>query len=73
MRTYAKINCRSLQYPVLQTLLPEPIGAAQGYDDFLPPVPVPVSRADANGETGGAFFCLFLSAFGFFFSRLLLI
>jgi hypothetical protein len=44
-----------------------------GYDDFLPPVPDPEKRAEANGEIGGVCFCLFLSAFGFFFSRLLLI
>jgi hypothetical protein len=43
------------------------------YDDFLPPVPDPENRVGANGETGGVCFCLFLSAFGFFFSRLLLI
>jgi hypothetical protein len=41
---------------------------------FLPPLPgFPGDRAAANGETAGAPFVLFLSAFGFFFSRLLLI
>jgi len=48
-------------------------GRLSGYEDFLPPGPDPEKRADANGETGGVLFCLFLSAFGFFFSRLLLI
>jgi hypothetical protein len=45
------------------------------YENFLPTPPwtvFPVSRAELNGEASGALFFLFLSAFGFFFSRLLL-
>jgi hypothetical protein len=41
--------------------------------DFLPPASFPVSRTGVNGEGAAASFFLFLSAFGFFFSRLLLI
>jgi hypothetical protein len=42
-------------------------------ENFRPPGALPFIGAEANGETGGApFFFLFLSAFGFFFSRLLL-
>jgi hypothetical protein len=45
----------------------------QTYENFLPGAPFPVSGVAVNGETAGASFFLFLSAFGFFFSRLLLI
>ncbi|MGD0024104.1 MAG: hypothetical protein ABSC37_05660 [Xanthobacteraceae bacterium] len=46
--------------------------AAQDYyENFLPLAPFPVSRADMGGDAAGALFFLFLSAFGFFFSRLL--
>lgn len=41
-------------------------------EDFLPPVPLPMRGADMNDGTTDGFF-LFLSALGFFFSRLLLI
>jgi hypothetical protein len=44
----------------------------ENYENFLPAALFPVSRAGVNGETAGALFFLFLSAFGFFFSRLLL-
>ena len=46
------------------------------YELVLPPLPrggVPAARGDANGDAAGAALTLFLSAFGFFFSRLLLI
>jgi len=42
------------------------------YEDFLPCKPLPTTELDMNGEAAGVFFFLFLSAFGFFFSRLLL-
>jgi hypothetical protein len=43
------------------------------YKNFLLAPAFPVSSVDANGESAGApFFFLFFSAFGFFFSRLLL-
>jgi cell division protein FtsW (lipid II flippase) len=49
-------------------------GAQNSQENFRPPAALPFIGAVANGETGGApFFFLFLSAFGFFFSRLLLI
>jgi hypothetical protein len=42
-------------------------------ENFRPSGALPFIGAGAKGETGGApFFFLFLSAFGFFFSRLLL-
>jgi hypothetical protein len=42
-------------------------------ENFRPPGTLPSISAGAKDETGGApFFFLFLSAFGFFFSRLLL-
>ena len=42
-------------------------------ENFRPPGALLFIDAVVNGETGGApFFFLFLSAFGFFFSRLLL-
>jgi hypothetical protein len=42
------------------------------YENFLPLESLPVIRTSVNGEAAGAaFFLLFLSAFGFFFSRLL--
>jgi hypothetical protein len=44
----------------------------ENYENYLPVAPFPVSRVGANGETAGALFFWFLSAFGFFFSRLLL-
>jgi hypothetical protein len=47
----------------------EPI--AVRYDNFPPRGSFPVSRTGVNGEATGALFFLFLSAFGFFFSRLL--
>lgn len=48
-------------------------GAQDNQENFLPPGALPIIGAGVNGETGGApFFLLFLSAFGFFFSRLLL-
>lgn len=48
-------------------------GAQDDQENFRPPGALPFIGAVANGETGGApFFFLFLSAFGFFFSRLLL-
>jgi hypothetical protein len=47
--------------------------AARHYAIFLPEASFPVIRASVNGETAGALFFLFFSAFGFFFSRLLLI
>jgi hypothetical protein len=42
------------------------------YEDFLPWEPFPMGRIDLKGEAAGMPFLLFLSAFGFFFSRLLL-
>jgi len=51
-----------------------PVRAAQdSYENFLPLASFPVIRTGVNGEAAGASFFLFLSAFGFFFSRLLLI
>ena len=50
---------------------PEP--AQDSYENFLPLASFPVIRTGVNGEAAGASFFLFLSAFGFFFSRLLLI
>jgi hypothetical protein len=50
--------------------------ASHDYELVLPPLPrewVPAKRGDANGDAAGAALTLFLSAFGFFFSRLLLI
>jgi hypothetical protein len=48
-------------------------GERENYENFPPAALFPVSLAGVNGETAGAlFFFLFLSAFGFFFSRLLL-
>ena len=44
----------------------------ENYENFLPAAPFPVSLVGVNGETAGALLFLFLSAFGFFFSRLLL-
>jgi hypothetical protein len=49
---------------------------AASYELALPPLPrggVPANRGGANGDAAGAALTLFLSAFGFFFSRLLLI
>ena len=47
-------------------------GATRGdYENFLPKESFPVIRTGVNGEGAGTFFRLFLSAFGFFFSRLL--
>jgi hypothetical protein len=51
------------------------MAAPNRYGVFLrisPCAGFPGNRADANGETAGSIFVLFLSAFGFFFSRLLL-
>jgi hypothetical protein len=45
------------------------------HEPVLPPLPrgwIPGKRGAANGDAAGADFTLFLSAFGFFFSRLLL-
>ena len=42
------------------------------YKDPLPLEPCPVGRVGLKGETAGMPLLLFLSAFGFFFSRLLL-
>jgi hypothetical protein len=63
----------SLPESVRGGLDPEaPIRAAQDYyENFLPPAPFPASRADIGGDDAAALFFLFLSAFGFFFSRLL--
>ena len=36
----------------------------------MPPEPFPMKGFDMNGEAAGPLFFLFLSAFGFFFSRL---
>src|SRR6185312_16244954 len=48
-------------------------GAQDNQENFLPLGALPIIGDGVNGETGGApFFLLFLSAFGFFFSRLLL-
>lgn len=48
-------------------------GAQDDQENFRPPGALPVIGTGVNGETGEApFFLLFLSAFGFFFSRLLL-
>ncbi|MGC2076843.1 MAG: hypothetical protein WA728_12560 [Xanthobacteraceae bacterium] len=44
----------------------------ENYESFLPAALFPVSLVGVNGETAGALFFLFLSAFDFFFSRLLL-
>jgi hypothetical protein len=44
----------------------------ENYENLLPAALFSVSRPGVNGETAGALFFLFLSAFGFFFSRLLL-
>ena len=41
------------------------------YQYFLPEPSFPVIRTGVNGEGTDAPFCLFFSAFGFFFSRLL--
>src|SRR6185437_14629312 len=46
--------------------------AAAVYEDFRPAASLPIICAEAKGEATGALFFLFLSAFGFFFSRLLL-
>jgi hypothetical protein len=45
---------------------------ADCYGDLLPPGAFPMTGVDMNDETAGMLFFLFLSAFGFFFSRLLL-
>jgi hypothetical protein len=46
---------------------------SENQENFRPSGPLPIIGAGAKGETGGVpFFFLFLSAFGFFFSRLLL-
>jgi len=50
-----------------------PVRTQRRYQNFLPPASLPVSRTGVNGDAAGASFFLFLSAFGFFFSRLLLI
>jgi hypothetical protein len=53
-----------------------PFHEPASYELVLPPLPrgwVPAKRGDANGDAVGAALSLFLSAFGFFFSRLLLI
>jgi hypothetical protein len=49
-----------------------PTAAQTNYENFRPRASFPVIGAGANGEAAGTLFFLFLSAFGFFFSRLLL-
>ena len=42
------------------------------YENFLPEASFPIIRTRSNANGTGALFFLFFSAFGFFFSRLLL-
>ncbi len=42
------------------------------YESFLPELSFPIIRRRSNANATGALFFLFFSAFGFFFSRLLL-
>jgi hypothetical protein len=52
------------------------IRRSEPHEPVLPPLPrggLPGKRGDANGDGAGAALTLFFSAFGFFFSRLLLI
>jgi hypothetical protein len=42
------------------------------YENFLPEGSFPIIRTRSNTDGTGALFFLFFSAFGFFFSRLLL-
>ena len=42
------------------------------YENFLPEAPFPTVRTRSNTDGTGGLFFLFFSAFGFFFSRLLL-
>jgi hypothetical protein len=46
------------------------MGGADDYESFFSRPSFPIISS-ANGDAAGALFFLFLSAFGFFFSRLL--
>ena len=52
--------------------VPDHRSEQDNHENFLPTVFCPVGHAGVNGEATGAAFFLFLSALGFFFSRLLL-
>jgi hypothetical protein len=47
-------------------------GGGLSYENFLPEASFPIIRTRSNANGIGALFFLFFSAFGFFFSRLLL-
>jgi hypothetical protein len=62
---------RTLHSPGTSRYSPDFIRTDKAQKDLLPPEPFPMNGVDMNGEAAGTLFFLFLSAFGFFFSRLL--
>lgn len=71
---HARPETRAISLPKVNRTIARgrPTGARPNYENFRPRASFPVIDVGANGEAAGTLFFLFFSAFGFFFSRLLL-